>query len=131
MFLGFGYCYFGDKCCFRHVDELCNIEIKGIEEHFEKKLYDLEKTVKIKAKIKNVKVDIQSMEIEKELIKCEKCEFTTTSEKGFKTHMKRKHPVEIITFKCELCDYETKRKIELKCHKKSHMDPTNSQWKGT
>ena len=57
-------------------------KIKGIEEHFEKKIYDLEKTVKQQqAKIENVKVDIQSMEIEKELIKCEKCEFTTTSEK--------------------------------------------------
>ena len=41
------------------------------------------------------------------------------SEKGLKTHMKRKHPVETketISFHCELCDYETSKKIELKRH---------------
>ena len=57
------------------------------------------------------------------MIKCEKCDFTTNSEKGFKTHMKRKHyekTKEPVTFQCEFCEYETKRKIDLKRHTKSH-----------
>ena len=75
------------------------------------------------AKIENLKVDINSLEIEKEIIKYDKCDFTTNSEKGFKTHMKRKHPVEnkeTMTFQRDICKYETKRKIELKHHTKSH-----------
>ena len=96
---------------FETISKAFEEKIKGIEEHFEKKIYDLEKTVKQQqAKIENVKVDIQSMEIEKELIKYEKCDFTTTSEKGVKTHMKRKHPVEIITFKCEFVTMKQKEK---------------------
>ena len=34
--------------------------------------------------------------------------------------MKRKHPVETVTFNCDVCEYETKSKIELKRHTKSH-----------
>ena len=88
-------------------------KFKNMEEHFEKKTHDLEKAIKQQqTKIENVTVDIQKLEIENEIIKCEKCEFTTNSEKGFKTHMKRKHPVnkETISCNCELCDYETSKK---------------------
>ena len=63
--------------------------------------------------------NFKNKEFQNEVSKCEKCEFTTTSEKGLKTHIKRKHPVpieETMNFQCEVCDFKASRKIDLKHH---------------
>ena len=51
------------------------------------------------------------------------CEFSTTSKKGMKTHLKRNHSVanrDQVPVSCELCVVEFESKRELKAHMKSH-----------
>ena len=44
---------------------------------------------------------------ENEQLKCDDCEFTTTSRKGLKTHVKRKHTAKF-PVQCEMCEKEFK-----------------------
>ena len=98
--------------------------IRIMEEAFENKLKNLEKIVKHEqTKNESLRLDLKTLEIESEVIHCEHCDFTTSSNKGFKTHMKRKHSVknsEKVAFKCEVCEFESNSKLGLKRHMKSH-----------
>ena len=78
-----------------------------------KRLKDMEKCLlQVQKKKENLEVEIQSLEIETEVMKCDKCDFRTNSKRGFKTQMRRKHTVQdLISLSCELCDFETKIKI--------------------
>ena len=74
------------------MEEKFENKLKDIEQ-FETKTHNLEKAVKQQqAKIDNLKVDIESLEIGNKITKC-----STTSLKGLKRYMKRKHPVKIVT----------------------------------
>ena len=99
-------------------------KLKTIEEDFDKRIKDVEKALKHEQKKnENLQVEFQTLEIESEIIKCKYCEFSTSSAKGFKTHMKRKHTVkkkEVISYQCEVCEFKTISKISLKTHNKSH-----------
>ena len=56
-------------------------------------------------------------------LKCEYCEFETTSSQGLKVHMKRKHTLkgtEIYPRKCDVCDVELESKKGMKEHMKLH-----------
>ena len=58
-----------------------------------------------------------------EHVKCNLCEFSTTSKKGMKTHIKRKHSVankDQVPVSCQLCDVVLESKREMKAHKKCH-----------
>ena len=98
-------------------------KFKSMEEVFEKRINDLEKALKQEQK-KNetLLVEFQTLEIEREIIKCEQCDFTTTSSKGFKTHTKRMHTVknDKVELQCEVCEYVTSSKLILKRHMKTH-----------
>ena len=92
----------------------------------------MEKCLKQEQKKKeNLEVEIQSLEIETEVMKCEKCDFRTNSKRGFKTHIRRKHTVQdLISFPCEFCDFETNIKIQLKRHMKGQTyTEENDMWK--
>ena len=82
---------------------------------------------------------IQKFDNESDQLKCENCEFTTTSKKGMKTHIKRKHsvaksdPSDLYPVSCELCEEELKSKSKMKIHMKSHtyksQNSENSKFK--
>ena len=66
---------------------------------------------------------VKKLERENETIQCEHCDFTTTSKKGFKTHVKKKHSEtkkENFPTSCEVCDLKVTSKVELKRHMVSH-----------
>ena len=106
----------------------------------EKKIKELENMLK--------KQDKEKIQNEVEQFKCTQCDFVTTSNKGLKTHVKRKH-TEITSDKypktCELCDVEVNDQKELKLHMKTHsyresnfrcedcdfVELMNLQWKCT
>ena len=59
--------------------------------------------------------------------KCTECDFSSTSEKGLKTHIKKKHDKTndkecTISFpkQCDLCEKTIENKIDLKVHMKTH-----------
>ena len=58
--------------------------------------------------------------------KCEKCDFSTTSENGLKTHVTRKHKnpqdntQDIFPKQCSLCDQNVNNKKEMKKHMRTH-----------
>jgi hypothetical protein len=59
--------------------------------------------------------------------KCNECEFSTTSEKGLKTHKKKMHDKTKTTEdcysfpkQCDLCEKEIKNILEMKVHMKTH-----------
>ena len=61
--------------------------------------------------------------IEKEDLKCSKCDFISQSKQGLKTHIKRKHTnadTEVYPKTCDMCDFELKSFKEMKKHMKSH-----------
>ena len=98
-----------------------------------KKLEELEKIVsKQHTNVKNTseklgKVETNVKDFEKVILKCTKCDYTTTSENGLKTHMTRKHlkavkNIENKSFprKCDLCECELKRNVDKKLQMKNH-----------
>ena len=108
-----------------------------MEETFGKKLKDIEDMFKQEQqKIRKLEEKIQKFDIESEQLKCESCEFTTTSKKGLKTHIKRKHSVansDLYPVSCELCEEELESKSKMKIHMKSHtyksQNSENSKFK--
>ena len=116
------------------------IKVKSMEDTFGKKLKDIEDMFKQEQqKIRKLEEKIQKFDIESEQLKCESCEFTTTSKKGLKTHIKRKHsvaksdPSDLYPVSCELCEEELKSKSKMKIHMKSHtyksQNSENSKFK--
>ena len=94
----------------------------------EKRLSSMEKAsenkcIEIKKSLSNVQENYESLrnklQKENDQLTCELCEFTTTSIKGLKTHVKRKHTSKF-PVQCELCDDELKNKRILKNHMISH-----------
>ena len=102
-------------------------QISGLEmrmEELENKFKEEKKTKQKKIKdlenlIKNKSVDDKTRKTKKESLKCQFCDFETTSERGLSVHMKRKHtnlkefiyPVE-----CDFCDLKLNTESELKMH---------------
>ena len=85
--------------------------------HFEAKMKELEnKLAAIHSKSKETpdsKVD--------NLLKCESCDFKTSSKQGLKTHIKRKHTTyETYPRKCDLCDNNLDSKEAHDKHMTSH-----------
>ena len=91
--------------------------LSSMEKASEKRFMDIQKS------LNEVKDNYESLrklvEKENDQLQCEYCEFTTTSNKGLKTHVKRKHTIKF-PVKCELCDDEFKNKRTLKNHMISH-----------
>ena len=88
--------------------------LKTAENDFSKRLMEMDKKfdlVVVKNKL--------SEKRESEQLKCKECEFTTTSTKGLKTHIKRKHTINF-PIKCDVCDKELKTKQQMKHHMVSH-----------
>ena len=87
------------------------------EETFNEKLTELEKKLKIvienNASVKN------DSKRENEQLKCNDCEFTTTSKKGLKTHIRRKH-ITVFPVHCEICTKELKSSQQMKSHMVTH-----------
>ena len=70
-----------------------------------------------------MKGSLETMENENQQIKCDHCDFTTTSKKGLKTHTKRKHSVanqEQFPISCELCKEELGNKKDMRNHMLTH-----------
>ena len=83
-----------------------------VGDKFEKKIEHLENSLKK-----------EQNKSENNHIKCDQCDFTTTSTKGLKTHVRRKHPSisqEVFPLACELCTEELKSKNEMRLHMISH-----------
>ena len=59
---------------------------------------------------------------EKESFKCEKCNFTTESERGLKVHTRRKHGIieDIFPQACDFCERQFQSKNEIEEHLKVH-----------
>ena len=70
-----------------------------------------------KDKTRTLEDNIEKIGSEKETTKCEHCDFNTTSGKGLKTHMKRKHSESSkgkVPITCEVCDAEVRDNWNLK-----------------
>ena len=82
----------------------------------------------LEVKIDNLKAKLSTEEKsdkkkEKNKIKCSVCDFTSKSEQGLKTHMKRKHTnfsAEKYPKNCDLCESVLENESELKSHMKVH-----------
>ena len=77
--------------------------------------------------LKMTKLETNLLTPEKLRIKCSECDFSSVSEQGLKTHIKRKHyksnkKEEVVVFPkiCDLCDYEMENNKELKQHMVTH-----------
>ena len=69
--------------------------------------------------------NLEALNIEKTQVtfRCEKCPFVSSSEKGVKTHLTRKHTIISATGyprKCELCNKQFNNPNDFKKHMKSH-----------
>ena len=70
-------------------------------------------------KNKSLREEVKKADIENETMKCDKCELTTTSKKGMKTHIKRMHSEtnrEIEAITCQICEAKFTANKELKQH---------------
>ena len=99
-------------------------KLRQVEESFEKRIIDLEnKFKKEQSNLESLKGSLETMENENQQIKCDHCDFTTTSKKGLKTHTKRKHSVanlEQFPISCELCKEELGNKKDMRNHMLTH-----------
>ena len=96
--------------CKKDVENKCTSEKKSKD----KKIKELEKAVKSKP-------DDAKKQVTKVMLNCKYCDFETSSERGLKVHIKRKHT--ILTeadypAECDFCDLEADMKMHLKI---SHM----------
>ena len=79
-------------------------KFENLQEEFRKKTNELENTLKQETKKGDaLREYVKKLERENETIQCEHCDFTTTSKKGFKTHVKKKH--------LEVCALEINSKV--------------------
>ena len=92
-------------------------KINSIEKVFDNKLLGIEEN--LKKVMENNKSLHNLLKSENDQLKCDDCEFTTTSKKGLKTHIKRKH-TEKFPIQCERCDKELKNEHEMKNHIITH-----------
>ena len=65
--------------------------------------------------------------MEKTVINCPFCEFTTNSEQGMKVHKKRKHTVQSFLKTCSLCDKTFKSYHKFRDHKFEHTSWNRSK----
>ena len=101
------YCKFGESCRNRHVDDICetlNCDIFSCDKRHPKVCRFLGRLGRCKfleyCKYDKtiVKVEMEMKKKEKKSFKCCECEFTSGSEKGLKTHLKRMHTIKDIGF---------------------------------
>ena len=106
--------------------------IHQVVKTLEKKIDDLEGDMKKKVKKNETLTDkldklqntVKSLDIK--IVKCSQCDFTSHSDQGLKTHIKRKHSAAIsenqekCSKSCDLCGKEFKNEKEMKKHLKSH-----------
>ena len=94
-------------------------EIKTYKKQQEKKIKELENTCKQKARKEKDSVTKVTKE---NLIKCQQCDFTSTSRQGLKIHNSRKHSkikFEEFPAACDICEKVLESETNLKKHKKS------------
>ena len=95
---------------------LGEIEKKFKEEQIrtDKRIRDLENANKSKNNEKN----------EDTSFKCKDCEFYTTSKRGLRVHIKKKHTnlkSDVFPIECDFCDDKLESEKEMKAHLKNHM----------
>ena len=68
---------------------------------------------------RHMKSHIPNMNIEKN-IKCDQCDFASSTERGLKNHVERKHGKKLQEFRCESCKYVTTVTSYFKIHMQMH-----------
>ena len=91
----------------------------------DKKIRELEKTVKSKS-------DDAKKQVTKVMLNCKYCDFKTSSERGLKVHIRRKHT--ILTeadypAECDFCDLKLISESDMKMHLKESHIHTQSKFK--
>ena len=92
------------------------------KKHFEKKLKDIENTLKQKLVKEKTPASIFPESIFPEKIKCNKCDYTTTSRQGLKIHTTKSHSkVDFVAFPtaCDVCEKVLENESKLREHKKN------------
>ena len=104
--------------------EIRNIQAKCIK--LETKVKHLEEeTGEIEERVINQSLSVLENSVripEKEIFKCEKCNFSTESERGLKVHIKRKHANLETSFplNCDFCEIKCYDNDDLENHLKEH-----------
>ena len=107
------------KCLVEKDEHIVKLQdkVKQLESNQE----NVEKLQMLMGKVSN----LEALNIEKTQVtfRCEKCPFVSSSEKGLKTHLTRKHTIISATGyprKCELCNKQFNNPNDFKKHMKSH-----------
>ena len=118
------------KLCLENKDDYINnleAKLKDMESKYDVKIDTLEENLKlINSKLlkheKKVLLKLSYLigmssedeeETDMEIVKCEKCNFETTSEHGLKVHQESNHSTSLC---CEICELQTKTQPELEVH---------------
>ena len=107
-----------------------NSKMKKMEDKFAEVIKQKDTDIEnLENKLKQLENKFAEINLEKlkkpvnEELKCSKCDFTSLSKQGLKTHTKRKHTVadaEKYPRTCDMCEFELQNFKQMKLHMKSH-----------